>query len=926
MKTKNTLPIEKHNKKDNEKKEYTKKKKIMTKKKIETDIKNKLEKITSKNEKESDEKKTDNYYDEKSISVDKKHNPIKNKTLIDLTEFFKETEDSTSVNQCYKNNSNIIRAINIELERNIQNVLEIDFSNDLNNLIFLKDTDSIIIKKSYIFSLFPKYFNYDEFIIIKDSLSKYNLDDVLIFKNTKKYYTKKNIIITDEEVFTYFLKNKNFIESPEQKNEEIPQIEEFQENENLKCVFINPKNYISPYEKDIEKEIYSTKVVQSRKKLKKYIYINKEKKGEQIEEFVNYNKFLSISGNLISNGTLQQLTLDFCSKNYIIHEEKSTQTYKAVHKNIGIQYNIEFLKKKKEEILKSNKINKYLHKILPLVEKSMIENIIISEQIKEPNNNNIDILSYKNIKYLNKIFIYTDIKYTTDKVALFTLSLPHINYLIFIIYVNNYKNTLQIEGVNTDSYILIWSYSNYMNPLYALISPYQISTAIVNEKDNNMVIAGSNNGLLIIWKLPPNYHEDFFLNSKTNEKTIDVEPYLFSCIEESHRREVTSLIFLSDKTLIISEKKISINTQKNSHLLLSVSVDGIILIWNATNIERVKPKTEIKKKDIELADELYSFKPIFKINITRPNTEYSLGFTYFHFLEINSHTSQFFAFSEEGEYVIGNIYNCMQKDKNFSIVSEINSDYKNFKTLLSIKRNNIIKNLILTLTDHNFYLWKEDEKHPFFISPKSNEIYSCCEFSQTKISVIYIGKTNGHIEIWNLLEQKKQCIHSVSISNSSLICISILQNTDPSVLNSFEKKNNISVENNNQTNYDDENEIIDTNDYLRSKNEDDAYKYSYNKIIIGDSNGCVYVYQMEQNLLTSTKEETDEFILWMENQIYVNKQKTKRQFELCKEKDEMLKKDIGDANERKEQLETKLNEDFKKVMEKYKNYLLGNKL
>ncbi|CAD2087302.1 conserved Plasmodium protein, unknown function [Plasmodium vinckei brucechwatti] len=877
MKAKNTVPIEKQNKKDNEKKEYTKKKKIITKKKIETDIKNKLEKITAKNEKESDEKKTDNYYEEKSITVDKKHNPIKNKTLLDMTEFSKETEDSTSVNHCYKNNSNIISPINIELERNIQNVLEIDFSNDLNNLIFLKDADSIIIKKSYIFSLFPKYFNSDEFIIIKDALSKYNLDDVLIFKNTKKYYTKKNIIITDEEVFTYFLKNKKFIESPEQKNEENPQIEEFQENENLKCVFIHPKNYISPYEKDIEKEIYSTKVVQSRKKLKTYIYINKEKKGEQIEEFVNYNKFLSISGNLISNETLQQLTLDFCSKNYIIHDEKSTQTYSAINKNIGIQYNIEFLNKKKEEILKSNKINKYLHKILPLVEKSMIENIIISEQIKEPNNNNIDILSYKNIKYLNKIFIYTDIKYTTDKVALFTLSLPHINYLIFIIYVNNYKNTLQIEGVNTDSYILIWSYSNYMNPLYALISPYQISTAIVNEKDNNMVIAGSNNGLLIIWKLPPNYHGDFFLNSKTNEKTIDVEPYLFSCIEESHRREVTSLIFLSDKTLIISEKKISINSQKNCHLLFSVSVDGIILIWNATNIERVKPKTEIKKKEIELADELYSFKPIFKINITRPNTECSLGFTYFHFLEINSHTSQFFAFSEEGEYVIGNIYNCMQKDRNFSIVSEINS---------VINKRRIL----------------------------SNEIYSCCEFSQTKISVIYIGKTNGHIEIWNLLEQKKQCIHSVSISNSSLICISILQNTDPSIFNSFEKKNTISVENNNQTNYDDETEIIDTNDYLRSKNEDDAYKYSYNKIIIGDSNGCVYVYQMEQNLLNSTKEETDEFILWMENQIYVNKQKTKRQFELCK------------ANERKEQLETKLNEDFKKVMEKYRNYLLGDKL
>lgn len=77
------------------------------------------------------------------------------------------------------------------------------------------------------------------------------------------------------------------------------------------------------------------------------------------------------------------------------------------------------------------------------------------------------------------------------------------------------------------------------------------------------------------------------------------------------------------------------------------------------------------------------------------------------------------------------------------------------------------------------------------------------------------------------LEQKKQYIHSASISNSSLICISILQNTDPSIFNSFEKKNSVSVENNNQTNYDDENEIIDTNDYLRSKNEDGNKKNIY---------------------------------------------------------------------------------------------------
>ncbi|KNG78193.1 hypothetical protein PFMG_04311 [Plasmodium falciparum IGH-CR14] len=408
-----------------------------------------------------------------------------------------------------------------------------------------------------------------------------------------------------------------------------------------------------------------------------------------------------------------------------------------------------------------------------------------------------DILSFKNIKYLNKIFIYTDVKYTTDKVVLFTLYLSLINYLIFIIYINNYKNDNFIEGVNTDSYILIWSYNNYINPLYALISPY-----------------------LVIWKLPPNFNGISVLNSKIKERTVIIARYLVSSLDHSHKREVTSLIFFNDKSLILNEKKISISNQKNCHLLVSISVDGSILIWDATNIEIAETKINMKKKDKELADELYDelygYKPLFK------NNKYSLGYTYFHFTELNGNVSSFFAFSEEGEYIVGNLYGCMQKDKNYSIINKINDDYKSFKTLVCVKRNTLIKYLIITLTDTNFYLWKENEEHPIFISPKSNEIYSCCEFSQTKISVIFIGKINGHIEIWNLSEQKNHCIYSLTISSYSLTCVSIFQNIDSNIFNSYvhktkeEKKNK---DDNDDINYDDYDDIIDTNEYLMSKDD-----------------------------------------------------------------------------------------------------------
>ncbi|EUR71434.1 hypothetical protein PFBG_03158 [Plasmodium falciparum 7G8] len=70
----------------------------------------------------------------------------------------------------------------------------------------------------------------------------------------------------------------------------------------------------------------------------------------------------------------------------------------------------------------------------------------------------------------------------------------------------------------------------------------------------------------------------------------------------------------------------------------------------------------------------------------------------------------------------------------------------------------------------------------------------------------------------------------------------------------------------------------------------------------------------------------DEFLLWIENRIYLNKQKLKRQIELCKEKENMMNKEEKNTNERKEQLKNKLDEEYKNSYEKYKSYLLGNKI
>ncbi|ETW30656.1 hypothetical protein PFFCH_01958 [Plasmodium falciparum FCH/4] len=640
MKNKNILHTDKKDKyiepKENikKKKEEIKKNEItkkheINKKKLDIDTKNKTDSdYKNKRDKEGVENKyVSNEIKYKTTDTDKKNNQLKNSILFDvhITNKDVETKGDTKISQTDVNSfirtffqTFLFSAVNLKIDKDVKHMLEINLSKELSDIIFNKSS-SVLINKNYFFTLVQKFFKSDEYLSIKKSLTDYTFDDILMLQNVD---TNKHSIVFDTNTYSYILeKYQNTTETFDlNKETDNNQNNFFDDTEKLNCIFIRPKKYISSNEEEIRKEINNTHTIQNRKKFKKIIYIKRDKIKNNKHEFVECDKYTSIKNDITIRNAVQEKTLDFYSTNSIVLHDKNSQTYKAVFKNLGIQYNIEFLNKRKEDILKSINLEKFLHKVFPMIEKSIIENIIILQKEQEQNLQSSDILSFKNIKYLNKIFIYTDVKYTTDKVVLFTLYLSLINYLIFIIYINNYKNDNFIEGVNTDSYILIWSYNNYINPLYALISPYVIS-----------------------------------------------------------------------------------------------------------------------------------------------------------------------------------------------------------KTLVCVKRNTLIKYLIITLTDTNFYLWKENEEHPIFISPKSNEIYSCCEFSQTKISVIFIGKINGHIEIWNLSEQKNHCIYSLTISSYSLTCVSIFQNIDSNIFNSYvhktkeEKKNK---DDNDDINYDDYDDIIDTNEYLMSKDDD----------------------------------------------------------------------------------------------------------
>ena len=70
--------------------------------------------------------------------------------------------------------------------------------------------------------------------------------------------------------------------------------------------------------------------------------------------------------------------------------------------------------------------------------------------------------------------------------------------------------------------------------------------------------------------------------------------------------------------------------------------------------------------------------------------------------------------------------------------------------MIGIDVHPIIKDLILVITETCFFLYKIDTKTPIFYSPYlSGHRITFGKFSTSWANVIYLGKENGVLDIWD---------------------------------------------------------------------------------------------------------------------------------------------------------------------------------
>ena len=121
----------------------------------------------------------------------------------------------------------------------------------------------------------------------------------------------------------------------------------------------------------------------------------------------------------------------------------------------------------------------------------------------------------------------------------------------------------------------------------------------------------------------------------------------------------------------------------------------------------------------------------------------------------NAEDSFFYGTSNEGELFTA----CWATKKGEQATRvELLVDYwdyvRNYRPTINLQISPFYDNIILTIHDSMFCIWRTDCEEPIFISPTIEGTYITCGFfSPQRPGVCFIGRADGRIDIWDFVDQ-----------------------------------------------------------------------------------------------------------------------------------------------------------------------------
>jgi len=338
----------------------------------------------------------------------------------------------------------------------------------------------------------------------------------------------------------------------------------------------------------------------------------------------------------------------------------------------------------------------------------------------------------------------------------------------------NFEERVQVAGKVQTGYILLWNFSDPIHPQFVLEAPGDVYCFRFCPNNPDLVVGGVSSGQVCYWDLADaraKAREQKALTDETAEEgiqSITAQATILSAVDQSHKRAITDLVWLPPSLEVSEKGKFTRNTVTGSGELnqfCTIASDGLVLFWD---LRKAAETMEEKEKKEEKSSKKEGWGPIAKMAMQHPDGGNELGCS-FGLLDApddQDAACRLFCVTEEGEFVTIQLSGAAGEE-NFvkGVRSAIPGHYG---PCTALQRSPFVPTVHLSVGDWSFTLWKEGVTSPLFASPFAACLLSCGAWSPSRPAVIFIGKADGNIDIWDLLDRSHEPSMTVNITSAAV--------------------------------------------------------------------------------------------------------------------------------------------------------------
>lgn len=384
-----------------------------------------------------------------------------------------------------------------------------------------------------------------------------------------------------------------------------------------------------------------------------------------------------------------------------------------------------------------------------------------------------------------------------------------------------------IAGQTSVAYVLLWDFRYLVTPTVLMQSPHEILNFRFCQTNPHIVAGGTISGQVVLWDT-----SDFMKKKKNKKEDEDASfdddnevaclPKYISNVDYSHKRAVADLFWLPPSTQFNYRGMLVANEHLDgkSHQFVTVAGDGQVLVWDtrfnqiandelrhigrakhvplekATNKEGGAFKTlwvpiwRAHLKRMEGVGELSICRAAYCSSPPAGETEFEIGNVTSKNVRRADVRSHVLLTTEEGDILCADISGGKSDAGKEDDKDDDNADSRDHcvwmvpdhsRPCICMQISPFFPNIILTVGDWKFHVWKIGEDKPLFVSPLSATHMTGGAWSPTRPAVLIVACADGSLMAWDFTDSSYRPSIELKATHSRITSVEFLSGSAANV-------------------------------------------------------------------------------------------------------------------------------------------------